>query len=39
MTHMYSLYGWLVNGRKGGEKERELQLPGYEVWLPFLNVI
>ena len=24
MTHMYSLYGWLVNGRKGGEKEIEL---------------
>jgi hypothetical protein len=23
MTHMYSLYGWLVNGRKGrGEGKR-----------------
>ena len=39
-----SLYGWLVNGRKGGKergkgKRIEVQLPGFDAWLPCLTVI
>ena len=46
MCHICTIYdpyvllcGWLVNGKKGGEKEIELQLPDFEAWLPCLTLI